>query len=600
METNNINIGIGGEAGAGIMEAGALIAKSVLRLGLYPFVTSEYPSLIKGGHNFTYIRIHSLPLSASSNSLDLLIALDEKTIEIHRPALHQGSAIIYDSKFTIPEDKKLADIQYYPIPMSAIIEEIKATPIIRNSTALGAVFSLLGIKLDILQKEFNEAFSEKGGDILETNNKASKLGYFSLKKNLSSPFNYTLSPQEVNPKNIFINGNDAICIGALRAGVQFVSIYPMTPATSILEFMAKYEVQYNLIVKEPEDEIAAINQSIGASFAGARVLTATSGGGYCLMTEAISLAGMSETPLVVIEAMRGGPSTGLPTKTEQADLRFVLHSGHGDFPKVVVAPGDPGECFQEIFRAFNIAEIYQLPVIILTDKNLAGSTQVINIPENASWPITRGEIVKESKSNNFARYKETDNGVSPRALPGSKGLVFKASSDEHDEFGFVTEEPATRNIMMRKRMKKIESLATDLPEPVLYGPQEADLTIFSWGSNKGAILEAIALLETENIKVNLLQILYIQPFPSYFVATVFDKAKNTLIVENNYTGQLAGIIREKTGRNIKNKLLRYDGLHFVASDIVAKVKEIVPPPATPVAAAGDPRFIPINVKVGGV
>lgn len=576
MAVNNLNIGIGGEAGAGVMEAGLLLAKAILRMGLYSFTSVEYPSLIKGGHNFTRVRISAEPLYASSRELDLLIALDEQTIQLHKQSLHSGSAVIYDSDLNLPQDDVLGNIQYYPIPMMAIAEEIQGPVIIRNTAGLGAALSLIGADLGEFNHVLQETFASKGDDVLSINIKAAKLGNFSLKKNNSQPFDHTLARQEQKANHIIASGNDALALGALRSGVQFVSIYPMTPITGLLEFFAKHQTGYNLLVQEPEDEIAAINNAIGASFAGTRALTATSGGGFCLMTEGVSLSGMSETPLVIVEGMRGGPSTGLPTKTEQADLRFVLHGGHGDFPKVVMAPGDAVECFQEIFRAFNIAEIYQLPVIILTDHYLATSSQTVELPENTTWPISRGDIVKIAKNQNFARYAYSENGVSPRSLPGQADLIFTAASDEHDEQGFAIDDPSIRNLMMRKRMHKIDSLAVDLPEPVLYGPPQAAITLVGYGSTKGPIFETLAVLAAEGIVANFLHLLYLQPFPAYTVATVFKQAPSCLVVENNYTAQLAGLIREKTGYHIKEQLLRFDGLPFTAQDIITRVKEIIP------------------------
>jgi 2-oxoglutarate ferredoxin oxidoreductase subunit alpha len=574
VEINNLTIGIGGMAGAGIMESGNIWAKFGLRSGLQSFIVNEYPSLIRGGHNFTVVRLKNEPVSCLKGSLDLLIALNEETISLHQSELAIGGGILYDSD-QIKNPEQNQQLNYYGIPLTSIAKESGGTDLLRNTAALGGLTALLNGQFIILQETIKDIFAHKNSAIVDANIKAALKAYKFMQQNTGKPFGYALEAQEPNQKQLLIDGNQGICLGALRAGVKFVAIYPMTPITSILDFFAKNETEYNLVVREPEDEIAAINMAIGASYAGARAMTATSGGGFCLMTEGLGLAGMAEIPLVVIEGMRGGPSTGLPTKTEQSDLQFVVNAGHGEFPKIVLAPGDPTECFEQTFQAFNLADKYQLPVIILTDKYLGNSSFTATLPESQNWQLDRGVLNHPNNlSKLYYRYSLTENGVSPRAFPGQPGAIFHATSDEHDESGMAIDHSEMRTKMMQKRMSKLEALAQELPEPILYGQEEADITLVGWGSSKGVILEALKILEEDGIKANFLHLLYIWPFPAYFVSQVLDRAKTTLIIENNYNAQMARYIRENTGRSIGHKLLKYDGNPFTSSEIVQKVKEI--------------------------
>lgn len=576
MNPNFIVIGIGGEAGAGILEAGVLIAKTAMRKGLFAFTINDYPSLIKGGHNYTQITISIEPVTASAAKVDVLVALSEETVALHEDFLTADAVIIYDSDLFTPEPAANSKRQYCGVPMKSIIKELQGPDIARNTIALGALWAFLGGDLAQIENILRDTFTSKGKKIVDMNCKAAQKGFHYLKKKYPKLSFWQAQSQKPTNDYLLINGNEGLALGALRAGVKFLSIYPMTPVTSLLEFFASQEKNYALITLEPEDEISAVNMAIGASYSGARVLTATSGGGFCLMTEGVSLAGMTETPLVVVEGMRGGPSTGLATKTEQADLRFVLHAGHGDFPKVVLAPGDAAECYQEIFRAFNIAEKYQLPVILMTDKYLATSSQTIQLPPSDKWAIEYGPLPQNPNPDHpYGRFSLSEAGVSPRSFPGQNGFVSKVTSDEHDEFGQVNDEPQNRVKMMTKRMKKLSNLAQELPEPVLYGPQKAQITLLGWGSTKGVILEAINRLAKDGITANYLHLLYLKPFPGFTVATTIDQAAKTLIVENNYTAQAAGYIQEMTGRQLPNKLLKFDGTPFVPDEIIVKVKELI-------------------------
>jgi len=354
----------------------------------------------------------------------------------------------------------------------------------------------------------------------------------------------------------------------------------MTPASSLLHFMAAHERRFNIVVKHTEDEISAINMAIGAGFAGVRAMTGTSGGGFCLMTEGFGLAGMIEVPLVVVVAMRSGPSTGMPTWTEQSDLKFMLSASQGDFPRIVIMPGDMEECFYLTQEAFNVAEKYQNPVVILTDKYLAESHKTVERFDTSRIPIERGlyatpeELDASDETTFFKRYRFTESGVSPRTIPGMRKGIYTATSDEHDEEGNITEDIDNRIKMMQKRMRKLDELSREIKQPETVGPDDAEITIIAAGSTKGPIKEALMMLENEGVTVNYLQIVYLSPFPAETVAKVMDSAKKTVTVENNFSGQLADIIREKTGREVDDRILKYDGRPFYPEVIRDAIKEV--------------------------
>jgi 2-oxoglutarate/2-oxoacid ferredoxin oxidoreductase subunit alpha len=377
---------------------------------------------------------------------------------------------------------------------------------------------------------------------------------------------------------ILISGNEAASVGAIKAGLKFVAEYPMTPSSSILSFMAANEYNYNIVVKHTEDEIAAVNMLCGSAMAGARSLTATSGGGFALMTEGLGMAGISETPFVIIESMRTGPSTGMPTYTEQSDLRFAIHASQGEFPRLICAPGDVDESFFETYKMFNLTDRTQTPGIILMDKHLSESSKTTKPFDTSKLKIERGKLMTDAQMQNtkdFKRYLVTEDGISPRSIPGQPNGLYVSTSYEHREDGFSDEEPHMRNAQVEKRARKLNAIREEEVAPKIYGDKDADLTIVSWGSNKGMVLEAMKWLNKEGLKVNFMQILWIVPFPVKKIAEVLSKAKKTLMVEQNFEAQMKGLIREKTGIDIKNVLLKYDGRPFDPEEIYAKAKEVM-------------------------
>lgn len=579
METklNNLNWKIGGEAGYGIQSAGEIFAYACAHGGLETFAYLEYPSLIRGGHNTFQVWTREDNVQSHSTKIDLLVALNKETIDKHEKEIVPGGALIFDM-----DDKDLrehtcsrADIGCFGIPLETLAKQAGGEKVMRNAVAVAASFALVQFPFEYLTELLKRAFGKKGEKVVSLNISAAKAGYEYVAEHYANKFNYKLEVRSEKSKRLLVNGNEAIAIGAIKAGVKFYAAYPMTPASSILHYLAAQERNYSMVVKQTEDEIAAMNMVVGAGFAGVRAMTATSGGGFALMTEALGLAGMVESPVVVVLAQRPGPATGLPTWTEQGDLRFALHAAQGDFPRVLLAPGDPEECFAMTFQAFNLAEKYQMPVIILTDKYLAEARQTVPFFAD-DVKIERGmraDVSERESNERFDRYADAPNGVSPRVIPGTSGGVFTANSDEHEPTGLADEELETRVRMMDKRMRKLQFAKADVLEPVkLYGPKDADVTLVGWGSTKGPILEAMKILEQQGKRVNFVQIKLLNPFPVKEVDAVLRQAKHRLLIENNFSGQLGGLIREKTGIDITEKLLKYDGRPIHPEEIIEKIK----------------------------
>ncbi len=515
MKINDVTWMIGGEAGFGIQSAGHIFALAAARGGLQVFGNAEYPSLIRGGHNSDAIRIADREVMVHKEQLDLLLAMNKQTLDLHLHEIVEGGGVIYDGDVvkaetvTIPEGVKI-----FTVPLKKLAMEFGKGDITRNTVGIGASFALLDYDLEIFYSILKEMFSRKGEQIVINNIAAAKAGYDYVQEHYPAQFGYRLVKVADQPRRMVITGNDAICLGALKAGCKFVAEYPMTPSSSILHFMASHAKDYHIIVKHTEDEIAAMNMVVGAGWAGVRAMTGTSGGGFSLMVEALGMAGICEVPLVCAEVQRPGPSTGLPTRTEQCDLQFVLHSSQGEFPRIVIAPGDFEEFFYLSFDAFNLAEKYQTPVLILSDKHLAESVKTVAPFTTDGLKVDRGKLLTQdqleemrkkseeflasmkaknpaitpaellklqgvggvaatenylSPDNNFLRYKLTEDGISYRTKPGMPGGIHRSATDEHDETGDLTETEENRNLMVEKRARKLEVALRELPAPQLLG-----------------------------------------------------------------------------------------------------------------------------------
>ena len=557
------SIKIAGEAGMGIKSTGQSLYKYLNSLGYYIYNYLEYPSLIRGGHNVSQI-IFSPNHIRSPRVVDhALIALDQNSLNLHSKEIIEDGFIIHDSEseFTIPSNTKATPIS---IPIKKLGRESEVGDIGQNIVALGCLVYLFGGGLAFLDEQIKRQFSKKP-NLIEPNQRALQLGFDYAAKNFTKFQKAIFTSQNQDNKNIVVDGNEAIGLGAISGGLDFSAIYPMSPISNLLHFLAKSKEKYGFIYKQVEDEIAAINMCIGASFAGARVLTATSGGGFSLMSEAVGLAGITETPIVIVEGMRGGPATGLPTWSEQGDLRFVMHAHQGEFPRIVLTPGDNKEAFLSTHLALNLAAKYQCPVIVLVDKNICDHPQSQFI-DNQNLPIEYGEIVT-NQVENYLRYQDSTTGISPRSFPGH-GNFFVANSDEHDEKGFSSEEIIDRNTQHSKRMRKLDRYdPKDLLNPVLYGPRAADLTLVGWGSTKGPVLDALQYLPNTNF-VHIPQVL---PFPTDSLTKLLLESKRLIDIENNSTAQMAGVIREYTGIQIKEKILKNDGRPFFPEEIINRI-----------------------------
>ncbi len=571
---------IGGEAGYGIMTTGVTMAKIFTRHGLSVFDYVEYPSLIRGGHNAYYVRASNEIIHSQKKTVDILIALNRETIDKHKDELAENAAILYDSNEVKVDPKEFSDDKILiPLPLIDMIEELKVDRLMTNTITIGASLALFSDHYEILQNMMEEMFEKKGDEVTEINLKTSKAGYEFIKNH---PKKFHIQIKKTEQDSLLISGAESVALGAIKAGLKFAAIYPMTPINVVTTTLTTHALEYNIIVKEPEDEISGINMAIGAAYAGVRSMVATSGGGFALMAEGMGLAAQSEVPLVMVMGMRPGPATGMPTWTDQGDLRFVLHAAQGDFPRIVLAPGDLREAFSYTMRAFNLAEKYQLPVIILVDKYLMeghGTVLLSEMKADASWfRLDRGKFLADKDiehETDYRRYLLTDDGISPRSIPGQKGGIGLTGSDEHDERGLYNEESQVRTAMMEKRFKKLKEAEKDIFLPELLGDKSASITLVSFGSTKLPALDAIHVLHKQNISANLLNIPFLSPFPSEKVISLLKTAKEKIIIEGNYSGQLEGLIREKTGIEFKNRFRKYDGRPFYFEEIVEKVKEVL-------------------------
>ncbi|MDU4959198.1 MAG: 2-oxoacid:acceptor oxidoreductase subunit alpha [Sporomusaceae bacterium] len=570
-----------GEAGYGVMSAGTTVARAAGRNNLWAFVVNEYPSLIKGGLNTCLVRLAASPLRAHEETIDCLAVLSQPGLEQNGGRLRPGGALIADSSLQVDVSQLAEGVRVLQLPLlqkgSGDVAKIMS-----NSAMLGAFCAVSGFPIALIEAVLADEFKP---EVFEKNRVLLQQTY-ELAAAQVAPSTFSLPFSPLPAKRMLLNGNDAIAMGALQAGCKFAAGYPMTPGSSVLTYLADNGPAFGLVFKQAEDEIAAINMLIGAGFAGVRAIGSTSGGGFALMVEALGFAALAEVPLVMVNAQRGGPSTGQPTRTAQADLAFVLNASQGEFLRIVVAPGDIEECFTETFRVFNLAEKYQLPVIILTDKYLADSSATHPFFETAGLTIARGKLADAAwlaANQPYKRYEFTADGVSARALPGTPGGRHIATSYTHGEDGFYSSgnreyagsEPEVTVKALDKLFDKEPQLLAELEAVKLHGPETADLTLVVWGSTKGAALEAMELAKAAGISVNVLQVVYLSPFPAAAVAEILGRSKQTLLVEGNKTAQLGGLIRMHTGILLANRYLKYDSLAFTPSQILLKIKEVL-------------------------
>lgn len=576
---NQLSWKVGGQQGEGIEKPGDLFATALNRLGYYLYGYRHFSSRIKGGHTNNKIRVSTKPLRSISDDLDILVAFDQETIDINAKELRKGGIIIADAKFN-PKVPDGIDARLFAVPFTAISEELGST-LMKNMVAVGSSIAILDLPIEPFQEVVTELWGRKGEKVVEMNMKAIAKGAEFVMNEVGGPLpEFKLEPAD-GKKRMFMIGNEAIALGAIAAGCRFMSAYPITPASEIMEYLIKVLPKFGGTVIQTEDEIAAITMAIGANYGGARAFTASAGPGLSLMTEAIGLAGMTETPVVIVDTQRGGPSTGLPTKQEQSDLNAAMYSTHGEIPKVVIAPSTVEECFYDMAEAFNIAEEYQAPVILLTDLSLSLGKQTVEPLDYDRVEIRRGKLMSDPlpplpQDTLFKRYEITEDGISPRVIPGQKYGIHHVTGVEHSETGRPSEVAGNRKKMMEKRLRKLSSFRIKDPIHAHAPHEEPDCLIIGINSTEGTITETISRLEKEGIKANHIHIRQILPFPTEVVRPYIEKAKKVIVVENNATGQLANLIKLHVGYADKiANLLKYDGNPFLPSEIYAQVKELI-------------------------
>jgi 2-oxoglutarate ferredoxin oxidoreductase subunit alpha len=587
---DEVRIKIGGPAGFGIKAAGQTLARSFMHAGLWTFDLTEYPSLIKGGHNVYSLRVASEPLHSQVSPVDIVVALDALTAELHASELVEGGAVIFDPKAV---DEATAsggrdDLCLVPVPLDQIVKDAGGPAIMRNVAALGAVLGHMDFPLEPLESSLRAQFARKGAEVSELNVTVARGGYEHARE-ATCEFPFTLAPVPDTPERILVDANEAMGFGAIAAGIGLYAAYPMTPASSLLGFMAARDEEFGMVVKHTEDEIAAMNMVVGAAFGGARAMCATAGGGFSLMVEAFGLAGVSESAVVVGLLTRPGPATGMPTWTEQSDLRFALHAAQGEFVRVVLAPGDREQSFEFTWRAFNIADQLQTPVILLGDTYLSDNRQTIAPFDTDSVVIDRGRLLAEGdvadhpealgEDGTYLRYKVTPDGVSLRALPGVKGATQVVNSYEHDEYGYgaAGEDALVRTEQNEKRLRKLELARGIVPPPVYWDnatglPPEVSVLVF--GSTVQPLREAMDWLAGDGVPVEALQVTTVWPFPSERVREFLARADRSLIIEGNATGQLEGLVRQETLLAPDDRLHRYDGRPFSPEQIWCEVMNL--------------------------
>jgi 2-oxoglutarate ferredoxin oxidoreductase subunit alpha len=586
MASVDFAIGIGGENGQGIASTGDILARIFARRGLNLNAYNAYQSIIRGGHTFLTIRASDGPVRSMGDKHDVLLPLNQDAMDRHLRLLKAGACVIYDADRLKPGEAA-PGVQLCPLPIKQLCG---ANKLAVNTAALGAVLQMLGIESEPLEAVIARQFKNKGEAVVSENVGIARGGYEYAAQNFK-PLSFR-APKLAEPKGV-VTGNQATAMGGVAAGVKFYAAYPMSPSTGVLMWMASHARQLGIMVRQVEDEIGVMNMVIGAAHTGCRAMCATSGGGFALMSEAIGMAGMIETPVVCVDVQRAGPATGVPTKTEQGDLWQLLGAGQGDYPRIIVAPASQLDLFHTIPELFNLADKYQCPGLVLADLLISEGTCSVSPTDLDFNPkIERGETLFPNgngnghsdnpfggyNDNSYLRYRNTASGISPRAVPGLPGHIHVAATDEHDEDGtLISDEftnPIKRRMMVEKRARKMETVLAQIAPPTLYGPENATVTLVGWGSTKGVIREALEKLAAEEgIVANQLQIKWIVPFHAEEISRILTRSRRVIIVENNYSGQFARYLRSETGFSPAGHIRKYDGEPFRPHHIVEAVKE---------------------------
>ncbi|HSF17465.1 MAG TPA: 2-oxoacid:acceptor oxidoreductase subunit alpha [Vicinamibacteria bacterium] len=560
---------IGGAAGQGIATPGNILARIFVRRGLHLNAYNAYQSIIRGGHILLTIRVSDEEVLTHGDGLDLLLCLNQDTMTRHARHLGEGGHVIFNSDDVSPAEVA-SGVELCGLPVKELANDNR-NKLVQNTVALGAMLNLMGADFSVLDEALKLQFGRKGREVVEENVSMARAG-FDYANERFHPFKKPL-PKGKKPLAVW-TGNDALAMGAAAAGVKFYAAYPMSPSSGILHWMAKNARELGIMVRQIEDEIGVANVVIGAAHTGARAMCGTSGGGFALMTEALGAAAMMEIPVVFVTVQRAGPSTGVPTKTEQGDLWQVLGASQGDFERIVVAPKDALDAFDTIPELFNLVDSYQCPGIVLSDLLISEGTFSVDPDEvDMQPPIERGSLILDGNaSDGYERYKDTSTGISPRAVPGLEGYVHVVATDEHDEDGVLISDeftnPHKRRKMVEKRARKLSSFFDRVEGPTIEGPADADVTLVGWGSTHGVISEARELLEGRGVTANQLSIKWIKPFHSDAVTRALSKAKKILVVENNHSGQFYRYLRSETGITAQGHIRKYDGEPFQPHHVV--------------------------------
>jgi 2-oxoglutarate/2-oxoacid ferredoxin oxidoreductase subunit alpha len=565
----DLNIVIGGAAGQGVHTITGLLARVLLRQGCQVLYVQDYQSRVRGGHLFNRLRVSDQRLGSAREGIDILVALNQETVALHADELAAAGLIIYDASVVTDLPQGVATLA---LESGDLLPDQKAAEVAINAGVSGAILGLLKLPVAPFVNLLQETFHDKGEDVVAWNRQAAIHGH---KRGAGLGTHHSLEGVKAPPEpRLLLSGHEAIAVGALAAGLQFVSGYPMTPWSNVLNALGSRAEKWGVVVEQAEDEIAAINMALGASYAGVRALTGSSGGGFALMVEALGLASCSETPLVIVEAQRPGPSTGLPTRTEQGDLAFLLTAGHGDAPRVVLAPGNAPQGFALTVKAFNLADRYQLPVIIITDQYFGDTNGTCAVKDFPGEVAIDRALAAGQAEGPYERYAYTDSGVSPRRRPGF-GPVVVADSDEHTPDGHLTEDLAVRIKMHDKRLRKLAGLVEELDGITRAGPDDAPLTLVCWGSSLGPVQEAVARLNADQTPARMVHLSELWPFPAAKVMKALGKPDKLVMVEMNATGQCHRLLRQETGLTADHLVLRYDGAPLTPEYILRGLAGVV-------------------------
>jgi len=551
-----------GQAGQGIQTIGYLLSKILIKHGYYIFAWQDFQSRIRGGESSFRLVFKDVPVYSLPSKFDLILSLDENNTKFYSPLLKDSGLIISDSENFENGIK---------ISFEEIAQKISGERIYSNSAAVGVVCGILGLDITILEEIFKLQFMSKGETVVKNNIEIAKYSIELISQN-NKIIKIDRIKKLSDTTKILFTGNEAISLGAIFAGCKFVSAYPMTPSTGIITYLSETSQKTGILAEQSEDEISAINMALGASYAGVKSLTATSGGGFCLMVEGLSLSAMTEVPIVIILGQRPGPATGLPTRTEQGELNFVLNAGHGEFPRFVFAPSDAETAFYTIIKAFELSQKYRVPAIILTDQYLADSYWTIdNLDidkiETKNYFLEKGKFIE-----NFQTYKITETGISPRLKPGETENLVIVDSDEHDERGNLTEDNNVRKLMVEKRWKKFDLMKQEFGIPKICGEKDSEIILISWGTNKGIVSKVSLMFKEVGIKVATIN--YTEIFPLKISEELISFKGKKIVIENNFTGQFTTLL-EKSGLKIDNKILKYNGLPFSEEELFLEVKKVL-------------------------